>query len=174
MNINPRPRPLQLACLGFTALVLLSVSPCHAQDIDSPKFVAFAGAGAMATPAHSLGEMQVGAGFEGSAPNHWFGLGIEGGYVGPFFRLKAGSGVLSLNYIPSWKVDENGQYLPFATVGYTRLFGTGNALNYGGGLDFRLNYRHAIRFEVRDYYAPGRPAQHNVAFRLGWIAYGAD
>jgi hypothetical protein len=47
-------------------------------------------------------------------------------------------------------------------------------LNYGGGLDFRLNDRHAIRFEVRDYYAPGRPEQHNVAFCIGWIAYVAD
>jgi hypothetical protein len=174
MNSNSAFRLLQVACLGLAACTVLCVSPCRAQDIDSPKLVAYAGGGAAATRARSLAEMQAGLGFEGSAPNKWIGFGFEGGYVGPFSNLKTGSGLLSLNYIPSWKVDQKERYLPFATVGYTRLFELGHAVNFGGGLDLRLNYSHAIRFEARDYYAPDRPAQHNVGLRIGWVTYIAD
>jgi hypothetical protein len=115
--------------------------------------------------------MQAGISFEQSAPNKWIGYGLESGYAGPWSNLKTGSGLLSLNYVPSWKVDKKGCYIPFAVVGYTRLFEIGHAVNFGGGLDLRLNDRHAIRFEARDYYTPDRPAQHNVGFRIGWINY---
>jgi hypothetical protein len=174
MYSNSAFRLLQVACLGLAACSVLCVYPCRAQDIVSPKLVAFAGAGGVTTNAHSLGGMQAGVGMEGSNPNRWFGLGIEAGYLAPFSRFKSGSELFSLNYIPSWKVDKKGRYLPFATVGYTRLFEIGHAVNFGGGLDLRLNDSHAIRFEARDYYAPDRPAQHNVGFRIGWVAYIAD
>jgi hypothetical protein len=115
--------------------------------------------------------MQAGLAFEQSVPNKWIGYGFKSGYVEPCSNLKTGSGLLSLNYVPSWKVDQKGRYLPFATVGYTRLFEIGHALNFGGGLDLRLNNQHAVRFEVRDFYMPARPAQHNVGLRIGRIAY---
>jgi hypothetical protein len=174
MNSKLATLLFHLATVGLASLTLLFSSSCYAQDIVSPKLVAFAGAGGVTTNAHSLGGMQAGVGMEGSNPNRWFGLGIEAGYLAPFSRFKSGSGLFSLNYIPSWKVDKKGRYLPFATVGYTRLFEMGHAVNFAGGLDLRLNNSHAIRFEARDYYAPDRPAQHNVGFRIGWVAYIAD
>lgn len=159
---------LLLACAGMLA------EPCRAQGPVSPKFVAFAGAGTMVTPAHAVGGMQFGASLEESVPNKWMGFGVEGGYVGSWSRLRAGSGIFSVNYIPPWRLDKKARFLPFATVGYTRMVATGNALNYGAGLDYRLNNAHAIRFEVRDCYNPTRPVQHNPAFRIGWVAYVAD
>jgi len=163
-----------MACLAIVACGVLYVSTCSAQDTDSPKAVAFAGGGAVETHARSLGEMQAGIGFELSAAKKLIGFGFESGYVGPFSNLKTGSGLLSLNYIPSWKVDKKGRFLPFASAGYTRLYEIGHAVNFGGGLDIRLKNWHAIRFEVRDYYTPGQPVQHNVGFRVGWITYIAD
>jgi hypothetical protein len=120
--------------------------------------------------------MQRGASFEESFPNHWLGFGLEGGYVGPWSRPRAGSAIFSANYIPSWRLDDDGRFLPFANLDYTRMFGTGNAVNFGGGLDLRLNDLHAIRFEARDYFAPtaSQSSQHNVAFRIGWVIYWAD
>jgi hypothetical protein len=165
---------LHLAGVGFVALALLFSPPCRAQATDSPKLVAFGGAGAVTSRARSLGSMQLGLSLEGSLPNKWFGFGIESGYIGPISNLKSGSGLLSINYIPSWKADKQARFLPFATAGYTRLFELGHAVNFGGGLDFRLNDSHAIRFEARDYYAPDRPAQHNVGLRIGWVTYIAD
>lgn len=166
-----------LACFSLMVFGAALVSPCAAQtDLDSPKFVTFAGAGMFLTHERALGEVQAGASFELSAPNRWIGFGLEGGHVGPWSRPKAGSAILSLNYTPSWKLDEKGHLLSFATVGYTRLFGTGNAVNFGGGLDLRLNDAHAIRLEARDYYSPSSSpsSQHNVAFRIGWVIYLAD
>jgi hypothetical protein len=161
-------------CLGLAALALSFAAPCRAQDIASPKVVWLAGAGAAITHDHSLGAMQTGISFEGSTPNKWFGLGFESGYVGPYSNLKSGSGFMSFNYVPSWQADKKGRFVPFASAGYTRLFEIGHAVNFGGGLDLRLNNLHAIRFEARDYYMPTRPEQHNVAFRIGWVVYVQD
>jgi hypothetical protein len=55
MIINQRHRPMLLVYLGLAVFSLLLVSPCRAQGIDNPKFVAFAGAGAVTTSARSLG-----------------------------------------------------------------------------------------------------------------------
>jgi len=87
MNSNPVTRLSHLVCLGFGAFALSFASPCHAQEIDSPKFVAFAGAGALTTSTHSLEEMQAGIGFKESAPNKWIGFGFESGYLGPWSDL---------------------------------------------------------------------------------------
>lgn len=171
MKWNVITRSSSLVCLGIVAFILLFASPSHAQDLDSPKFAAFAGASVVATHAHSLGGMQTGIGYEQSVPNKWIGYGIESGYLGPWSNLKSGSGLISFNYIPSWQLDKKARFVPFASAGYTRLFEIGHALNFGGGLDLRLNNIHAIRFEVRDYYVPQRPEQHNIGFRIGWIAY---
>lgn len=174
MNSNRETRALIVVCVALAACALFFVSPCHAQDIVSPKFVDFVGAGGVVTRAHSLGSMQTGISFEGSTPNKWFGLGFESGYLGPYSNLKSGSGFMSFNYVPSWQVERKGRFLPFASAGYTRLFEIGHAVNFGGGLDLRLNNLHAIRFEARDYYMPTRPEQHNVAFRIGWVVYVQD
>jgi hypothetical protein len=60
-----------------------------------------------------------------------------------------------------------------ATVGYTRLFGTGNALNYGGGINLYIkDGTRALRFEVRDYLRFADFNEHSAAFRIGYL-FGA-
>ena len=179
-----------LRSAGLILAALIGVLPTHAQDAASPKFTAFAGAGLLATQGHSKGEFQAGASFDEAPPGAWGGFSFEGGYLGPWARLKSGSAFLSADYMASWSFGPKGsgrtasgkpywsdrgwKVLPFASAGYTRLFGTGNAVNFGGGIDYRLDNRYAIRFELRDYYAPASPSQQNVAFRIGWVAYVED
>ncbi|HEV2288940.1 MAG TPA: hypothetical protein VGR81_08310 [Candidatus Acidoferrales bacterium] len=150
----------------------------------------FAGAGVLAKQGHVAGDLQAGASLDEAPPDAWGGFSIEGGYVGPWTSGKTGSGELSLDYMASWNLGSSGKgrtakgtaywkdrgwhFLPFVSAGYTRLFGTGNALNYGGGFDYRLSYKSAIRVEMRDYYAPATPSQHNVALRIGWVGYLRD
>ena len=181
------PSPQSVLRLISSIVVVLAVAAAaHAQDAASPKFTAFAGAGStIAGPAR--GEVQAGASFEESPPGVWGGFSFEGGYLGPWSRPGAGSAIFSADYMASWSFGEKGRrttpsgkvywsdrgwkVLPFASAGYTRLFGTGNAVNFGGGIDYRLNHLHAIRFEVRDYYSPAARVQHNAAFRIGWVSY---
>lgn len=154
-------------------LLIFAFGPlrCYGQDIDSPKFSLFAGGGSAVTSNQNLGSMQVGATFGETPPNQWKGLYLEGGYIGPWSHLGAGSAIFSANYAASWQAKSMPRLLPFATVGYTRLFGTGNALNYGGGLDILTKGKNALRLEVRDYQEFTPPHRHNVALRLGWVIY---
>jgi hypothetical protein len=167
-----------------------AVMGARAQDAASPKFTLFAGPGIVAARGASRGEIQVGASFDEAPPNAWGGFSFEGGYLGPWSKPHTGSAFLSTNYMAAWSFSENGkgrtangsQYwadrgwklLPFATAGYTRLFGTGNAVNFGGGIDYRLSETQAIRMEVRDYYSFSSPAQHNIGLRIGFVIYLSD
>jgi hypothetical protein len=74
------------------------------------------------------------------------------------------------NGTPYW-ADLGWKLIPFASTGYTRLFGTGNAVNFGGGFDYRFSQTRAIRVEVLDYYSFSTPAQHNVGLRVGYVVY---
>jgi hypothetical protein len=104
---------------------------------------------------------------------------MEGGYLAPWARLRAGSALLSFDYMPSWHFARAGttependwKFLPYASAGYTRLFGTGNAVNFGVGADYRFRKTQAIRVDIRDYYSFASPRQHNVALRIGWVIY---
>ncbi|HTZ99004.1 MAG TPA: hypothetical protein VMB02_01655 [Candidatus Aquilonibacter sp.] len=178
-----------LCVAGSIFLFLVAVIPARAQDAASPMFTVFAGAGStVAGPAR--GEVQAGASFDEAPPNAGVGFSFEGGYLGAWSRPGAGSAIFSADYMASWAFGEKGRgttpngkrswsdrgwkVLPFASAGYTQLFGTGNAVNFGGGVDYRLNDLHAIRVEVRDYYSPGSRVEHNVALRIGWVAYVSD
>jgi hypothetical protein len=70
--------------------------------------------------------------------------------------------------------DRGWRLLPFASAGYTRLFGTANAVNFGGGIDYRLSQTYAIRAEVRDYYLLSTPTEHNAGLRIGFVIYMPD
>jgi hypothetical protein len=156
--------PLIRAAVILVALV--AVSTASAQDAASPKFTAFAGAGSLLSQGHARGEVQAGASFDEAPPNAWGGFALEGGYLVPWSRLKAGSAFFSVDCMPAWSFGPKGsgrtpsgtrywcdrgwRFLPFASAGYTQLFGTGNAVNLGGGVDYRLNQHNAIRMEVRD------------------------
>jgi hypothetical protein len=162
----------------------------QAQDAASPKFTLFVGPGIVRTQGISRGEIQAGASFDEAPPGAWGGFSFEGGYLGPWSKPHIGSAFLSVDYMSAWHFGPSGsgrtangtrywsdrgwKLLPFASAGYTRLFGTGNAVNFGGGIDYRLNNTRAIRLEVRDYYSPSTPAQHNVALRVGLVIYISD
>jgi hypothetical protein len=179
-----------LRLLLFAIFFQATVASARAQDAASPKFVPFAGAGILASQGHTKGEFQAGAAFEEAPPDAWGGFSFEAGVLGPWAIPKARSPFLSFNYMAAWQFGPSGKgrtpkggyywhdlgrkLFPFATAGYTRLFGTGNAVNFGGGFDYRFNYAHAIRTEVRDYYSFASPTQHNVALRIGLVLYIPD
>ena len=66
-------------------------------------------------------------------------------------------------------------YAPFAIIGYSRLFETGHALDYGIGMETprfggaRGDASKALLFELRDYWTFANPSQHNVMLRIGWV-----
>jgi hypothetical protein len=176
--------------VGVTAIMVVASSiGLHGQDPTGPKFTVFAGPGATITQGNSRGEFQAGASFDVAPPGLWYGYSLEGGYLGPYSRLHAGSAFASVDYMtsfgekakgrtrsgtPYWS-DRGWKLLPFASAGYTKLFGTGNAVNFGGGFEYRLpNKISAIRAEVRDYYSFSTPPQHNVALRIGFVIYIGD
>jgi hypothetical protein len=72
-----------------------------------------------------------------------------------------------------------GKYLPIALVGYSRLFETGNALDYGLALALPRpgkpkDSSSSLRIELRDYCTFANPGQHNVQLRVGWMSLEAD
>jgi hypothetical protein len=176
--------------VGALLLVMAASVPAWAQDAASPKFVFFAGAGPLVSDGHSKSAIQTGVSFEEVPPGSWGGFSFEGGYLWPWSKPKGGSALFSCNYMVAWAfgpkasgrlpngtkywTDRGWKILPFATVGYTRLLGTGNAINFGGGIDYRINHARAIRLELRDYYSFALPRQHNVALRIGLSLYTND
>jgi len=161
-------------CLFFTALSLAAV----AQETDSPSIGVFAGAGIQSNGGNTAA-LHVGGSIDQTFPNGWVGYMLEGGFVGPFDNLHGGAGLLSFDYMPSWLIGKPHRpskfplLCPFATVGYTQLFGTGNAVNYGAGIDWRLNGKFALRLEGRDYMG-FMPHEHIAAFRIGFRRYFWD
>jgi hypothetical protein len=175
----PLPAPTQTQAPGPTQTPSQTVPPLPAPpqpsrdyDLDGQASV-FAGAGAQVSNRQSLAAWQLGATIGIVVPNTYFGMSFEGGYVGPWSRPRAGSAIFSANYVSQWDSSARSRFKPFLTVGYTRLFGTGNAVNYGAGFDYHLDASHAIRIEVRDYYSPTDQIQHNVAVRIGFVKLGA-
>jgi hypothetical protein len=82
--------------------------------------------------------------------------------------LGNGSALLSFNIITEFIVLHPNRLTTFATGGYSRLFGTGNALNFGGGINFYIKDRmRALRFEVLDYWHISGAKEHNVVLRMG-------
>ena len=69
----------------------------------------------------------------------------------------------------------HGSVYPFLTGGYTRMFATGNAVNFGLGVDFgKDEYKRIVRIELRDYYLFTGPQQHVLSLRVGFGKFIAD
>jgi hypothetical protein len=160
-------------------LAVLCYVGCSAQDLSSPKFVLFGGAGIANAADVTHGGMQFGADVEAAPP--WSrmrsgfptGFLLEGGYAGPWNRFSAGSAIFSANYMAAFDTTTDGhpKFLPFITAGYTRLFETGNGVNFGGGIDFLHGGPLAVRLEVRDYLRVSGPTEHNFAVRIALVRY---
>jgi hypothetical protein len=97
-------------------------------------------------------------------------LNLETGVMGPQANRSPVSGYLSTDLMfplmPPSKVKRD---LPLFTGGYTRMFETGNALDYGIGFAHSIDSSHSIQFEVRDYWVNANPDQHNIVFRVVWL-----
>jgi hypothetical protein len=103
-----------------------------------------------------------------------FGIGIfdlETGVMGPQANRSPVSGYLSTNLVAPLfpKLSSKLHGLPLAVGGYTRMFETGHALDYGLAYARSTGDGHSIQFEVRDYWAFANPSQHNVVFRIVWL-----
>jgi hypothetical protein len=105
-------------------------------------------------------------------------LFIELGVMGPQANRSSYSGYISLDGdipLPSGRAN----YLPMAIVGYSRLFETGHALDYGVALGLPRfgkpkDSASSLQIELRDYWAFANPTQHNVMLRIGWMGPVSD
>jgi hypothetical protein len=71
------------------------------------------------------------------------------------------------------------KYQPQALVGYSRLFETGHAFDYGLALALprftkQSDDSNSLRIELRDYWTFANPTQHNVMLRVGWMSAVSD
>jgi hypothetical protein len=131
------------------------------------EFSPFAGAGVTGPSPNFHGTLQFGASVGFQAP--LLGILFEGGYNGPATKVKDGSALFSANYSAPCAIGKSKRFRIFGTTGYTRLFGSSNAINYGGGMDYSVNEMSALRFEVRDYMKFTDPLEHCVALRIGYV-----
>ena len=105
-------------------------------------------------------------------------LFFEAGIFAPQANRSNGSAYISFDgNIPLARPTST--YLPIAFVGYSRLFETGHALNYGLALALprpgkRTGTTDSMRLELRDDYTFANPAQHNITFRVGLMHAVSD
>jgi len=93
---------------------------------------------------------------------------FELGVVGPLQGGHPIDGLASMDAMFAGKVPHRRLY-PFLNVGYSRMFATGNAANFGLGFDFgKHEYKRIVRIELRDYYLFTGPRQHVVGLRIGF------
>ncbi len=98
------------------------------------------------------------------------GAGGEIGYLFPWNAAKSGLGVVSADGSYHFlRPDINTKLDPFVVSGYTLLFRTGSAnlFNFGGGVNYWIRRRWALRLEFRDHVWPNSPAAHYWGFRIG-------
>jgi hypothetical protein len=124
------------------------------------------GAGASNSPVATKPTVQCGGMFSGPF------FDLETGVMGPQANQSSVSGYLSTNlFIPLIPLNDLGNRhgVPLLVGGYTRMFETGQALDYGLAFAHPIDRSHSIQFEVRDYCAFSNPIQHNVMFRIAWL-----
>lgn len=102
---------------------------------------------------------------------------LEFGVMAPQANRSYLSGYLSVDgRLPLWHT--NRRYLPMFLGGYSRLFETGHALDYGIALATPRfgseDHSKSFEFELRDYWTFANPSQHNVMLRIGWMVYVSD
>jgi len=99
-----------------------------------------------------------------------FGLGV----IGPLTDGNPMDGMVFFDYMLANKLPAHHQYLS-ATVGYTRLFVTGDAVDFGCGFDFgRHEYDRILRVELRDYYLFDGPRQNILSLRMAFGKFISD
>jgi hypothetical protein len=99
---------------------------------------------------------------------------FELGVIGPIPAGRSLDGLFSANGMFTSTVTHH-EAFPFFTAGYTRVFVTGNALNFGTGIDLgnRKSDR-LIRIEFRDYYLFSSSQQNIVELRMAFGSAFSD
>ena len=103
---------------------------------------------------------------------------VEVGVMGPQANRSNVSAYISVDESINL-AKSTGKYLPIALIGYSRLFETGNALDYGLALALPRPGKpkdpsSSLRIELRDYCTFANPVQHNVQLRIGWMSLETD
>jgi hypothetical protein len=99
---------------------------------------------------------------------------FELGAIGPLSTRRPVDGLVSFNLMLANEIPHKEVY-PFVVGGLTRMFLTGNAVNYGIGFDVGRNHANkSVRFEIRDYYLFSGLPQHVVGFRIAFGNFIAD
>jgi hypothetical protein len=97
----------------------------------------------------------------------------EVGVMGPQAHQSNVTGYLSEDLVlpiaTSAKLSDSLKGDPLIIAGYTRMFETGHAVDFGLGFEHHVDNSHSLQFELRDYLAFANPQQHNVVLRVGWI-----
>jgi hypothetical protein len=129
----------------------------------------FCGIGASTSPAATKPTAGCGAGLT-VVPFPFF---FEVGVMAPQANRSYLTGYISVDQsIPFARPTT--KYLPMAIVGYSRLFETGHAFDYGIALALprfgkQKDNSKSLRIELRDYWTFANPQQHNVMLRIGWM-----
>jgi hypothetical protein len=107
---------------------------------------------------------------KGIFPSPQFELGM----VGPLPGGHPIDGFASVDAMFANKIPHRHLY-PSLTVGYSRMFVTGNAVNFGLGFDFgKHEDKRLVRVELRDYYLFSGPRQHVFGLRIGFGKFIPD
>ncbi len=120
---------------------------------------------------HSAGLFHVGGGGD-ALLYKGLGVGAELGYFSSWRDSSNGLGLLSVNGSYYARAERIAKVTPFVTGGYSLAFdrhGHGNAVNFGGGLQYWFHDRAAVRLEVRDHIpiCEGCSTVHILGFRAG-------
>jgi hypothetical protein len=152
--------------IAFFALALVPASAL-AQKRDMPRGWGY-GFGAIGSSSGDFGHttVHVGAGGEGLFYKG-LGAGAEIGYLAPTRSLGDGFGVASVNVAYHF-VKPGRKLVPFVTGGYSLLFRNGSSSggNIGGGVQYWMKDRVALRFEFRDHIISS-DSPHFYGFRVG-------
>jgi hypothetical protein len=127
----------------------------------------FAGAGAV-TDDGAVPLIHLGGGGEGLI-HKGFGVGAEIGYLAAVEESSEGAGLFSANVAYHFNGDDPSRKVsPFVTGGYSVVFRdfASHGGNFGGGVQWWVRDRVALRFEFRDHiFSSDSP--HVVMFRFG-------
>jgi len=91
------------------------------------------------------------------AYRRWIGAGAEVSYLTTTRDWTGGFGVASPNGYFHFPMSRLSNLDPYVTGGYSLFFkyGTSNAFNYGGGVNWWIGERTGLKFEIRDQYGDG-------------------
>jgi hypothetical protein len=162
----------------IVALWVLAFTPAlaFAQNAESRRdqyylFVAPGGTNSF-TFGSTTGTLHFGGGAEGFVYKG-LAIGAEAGFLAPVRSFQSGFGLLDVNssyhFISPHKTKK---VVPFITGGYSLSFGSGvaNGVNFGGGVNWWMRDRLALRLEARDHILSVRsgPTPQAWEFRIGF------